>query len=289
MAHKLIQRIGRIKPLWAGIFALTLLLLPTRAYLDEVYYTYDDLGRLVGVTNGDGETAIYTYDAVGNLLSITRVAAGEVGIISFSPYKGVAGTSVTINGVGFSSNPIDNQVTFGGAAGEVTASTATSIQATVPPDAVTGKIAVTTPGGSAVSSQDFEILGSPTITQILPVFGLQGTTIQSFKIIGEYLTGATSIEFSPSAGFVVGNPPSINGDGTLATVSVMIGAAVPVGDYLVTITSPAGTSSTESVPSNTFSVLPNEPALAVAPQAGVFVDNSADRADSPYVGVEVLP
>src|SRR6266496_472843 len=51
--------------------ALVLSILP-KSNGDQAQYFYDDLGRLSGVADSAGNTAIYNYDAVGNLLSITR-------------------------------------------------------------------------------------------------------------------------------------------------------------------------------------------------------------------------
>ncbi|MCI0370958.1 MAG: RHS repeat protein, partial [candidate division NC10 bacterium] len=38
----------------------------------EIRYLYDDLGRLVGVVDPQGNAAEYVYDAVGNILQIKR-------------------------------------------------------------------------------------------------------------------------------------------------------------------------------------------------------------------------
>jgi hypothetical protein len=76
-------------------------------------------------------------------------------ITSFSPTSGRAGTSVTINGktlLGASS------ITFNGVAATFTIDTSTRIRATVPAGATTGKIKVTTPGGSATSATIFTVL-----------------------------------------------------------------------------------------------------------------------------------
>lgn len=43
---------------------------PTHA--DTAQYFYDELGRLVGVVDGQGNAAVYNYEDVGNLLSIRR-------------------------------------------------------------------------------------------------------------------------------------------------------------------------------------------------------------------------
>ena len=187
---------SRIKWWWGFGLLLLSLLVPSPAYLDETQYIYDSFGRLAGEIDSSGNLAIYTYDAVGNLLSITNSAAGEVAIITFSPSKGPVGTVITIDGIGFSSIPIENQVTFGGGLiGEVTSSTPIMIEATVPIGALTGPITVTTPLGSATSNKPFKVF--PTMTSITPTFEFQGQTIDSFTITGRNLEDATEVSFSP--------------------------------------------------------------------------------------------
>jgi YD repeat-containing protein len=84
----------------------SLLIWPGQLQADQAQYFYDELGRLVGVVDGQGNVAVYTYDAVGNLLSIQRFPAGggggTIGIFFFSPSSGLVGTSVTLQGFGFS-------------------------------------------------------------------------------------------------------------------------------------------------------------------------------------------
>jgi uncharacterized repeat protein (TIGR03803 family) len=68
-------------------------------------------------------------------------------IITFSPTSGPVDTQVTIKGSGFIGA---TKVTFGGVkAVSYTVDSGTQITATVPTGAITGKIGVTTPGGSA--------------------------------------------------------------------------------------------------------------------------------------------
>jgi len=58
-----------------ALFALLLLGgFPQSAWPQQprIHYVYDDLGRLVGVVDQDGNAATYTYDAVGNILAIGR-------------------------------------------------------------------------------------------------------------------------------------------------------------------------------------------------------------------------
>ena len=104
------------KILW--ILVLTLgLASALRAQSSPVQYFYDDLGRLVKVVDQNGNFAAYNYDAVGNLLSITRSALpanGGLAILGFTPQRGPAGTTVTIQGQGFSATPSADAVQFNG-------------------------------------------------------------------------------------------------------------------------------------------------------------------------------
>jgi hypothetical protein len=82
-----------------------------------------------------------------------------VTITSFAPASGPEETLVTINGTNFSTTPSNNIVKFNGMLARVTASTVTSITATVPVGATTGPVTVTTArGGSATSSTNFTVI-----------------------------------------------------------------------------------------------------------------------------------
>lgn len=76
-------------------------------------------------------------------------------ILSFSPPSGPVGTPVTINGTSFTGAV---RVTFGGVkATTFTVNTDSQITATVPTGAISGKIQVTTPGGTAASATSFTV------------------------------------------------------------------------------------------------------------------------------------
>lgn len=157
--------------MWATVSVLT-------AQNGPVSYVYDELGRLVGVVDGTGASAVYVYDAVGNLLSIQRHAAGAVTIIDFTPNSGAIGSTVTIRGTGFSATPSQNTVTFNGVAATVTSSSSMEIVTNVPAGASSGSIAVTAPAGSATSSSPFTVGASaPTITSFTPQVGPAGTIV----------------------------------------------------------------------------------------------------------------
>ena len=121
----------------------------------QITYIYDELGRLVGVVDPNGERVIYAYDAVGNLTSISRQSAAQTSIIEFTPNSGAVGKQVIIYGSGFSSTPSQNTVKFNGVVAAVATSTATQIVTNVPAGATTGTINVTTPSGTATSSTSF--------------------------------------------------------------------------------------------------------------------------------------
>jgi hypothetical protein len=75
-------------------------------------------------------------------------------ITSFSPTSGPVGTTVTINGTNFTGA---TSVKFNGVTATFIVNSATKITATVPTGATTGRISVTTPGGTATSTSDFTV------------------------------------------------------------------------------------------------------------------------------------
>ena len=90
----------------------------------------------------------------GKLTSNTIFRVAPV-IISFSPPSGPVGQQVTISGNSFAGT---TKVTFGGVKATVfSVDNDAQITATVPTGAVTGKIQVTTPDGTATSSTDFTV------------------------------------------------------------------------------------------------------------------------------------
>ncbi|MHB9133900.1 MAG: IPT/TIG domain-containing protein [Armatimonadota bacterium] len=76
-------------------------------------------------------------------------------ILSFTPTSGTTSTTVTITGTNFSSA---SSVTFNGAAASYNVNSDTSITAIAPAGVTTGPIAVTTPGGTDVSDDNFVVI-----------------------------------------------------------------------------------------------------------------------------------
>lgn len=112
-------------------------------------------------------------------------------IASFTPSSGEASaTTITVTGTGFGTV---SGVTLGGVAvpsGTGTVASTTQLSFTVPAAAVTGPIAVTTPGGTATSATDFIVV--PAITGLSPTSGAVGTAV---TVTGSGLLGIAQIQF----------------------------------------------------------------------------------------------
>ncbi len=162
------------------LFTMLLVTTSVAAQTPAIQYLYDDVGRVVGVIDGNGASASYTYDAAGNLTAITRHSAGALAILAFTPQAGPIGATIAINGTGFSTTPSQNTTTFNGIGATVQSATSTQLVVTVPAGASTGAIAVTTPNGSAVSGSPFVVtatMGGPTITGLSPTLANPDDTV----------------------------------------------------------------------------------------------------------------
>jgi YD repeat-containing protein len=208
----------------------------------QVTYTYDQLGRLIGVRDPSGNTATYKYDAVGNIVSISRTAAGQVAVLGFTPGGGAAGTPVTVFGNGFSATPADNQVTFNETPATVVSASATQIVTRVPVGATTGAISVTTPAGSARSNEAFVIAASqaPAITAFSPLVGPAGTAIAingtNFDANSSAnkvsLNGRNAVVTAASSVSMMATAPPNSSSGKI-TVATVYGSATSSGDFFV--------------------------------------------------------
>jgi YD repeat-containing protein len=218
------------RPALLFLFVLTCAI-PASA--QTIRYIYDELGRLVGVIDTNGDAAEYHYDAVGNLLSITRSTSSQVNIVDFTPDGGPIGQTVTIYGTGFSATPASNTVTFNGTNATVTSATTTSLIVTVPSGATTGSIAVTSPNGSDTSGTNFTVTANnvPTISSFSPTSAVAGTSVT-----------ITGTNFETTA---ANNQTRFNVSFTAPTASTTTTVTAPVptntGSGRVKIKTPAGT------------------------------------------------
>jgi hypothetical protein len=135
------------------------------------------------------------------------------------------GTSVTITGTHFTGA---TGVRINGTATGFTVVSPTQILTAVPAGATTGRIGLTTPGGTAISSQDFTVVHAPAITSFTPSSGRVGAQV---VVTGTDFHGASRVTFD-------GAPAAF-----LLLSGKLIGATVPAGATTgrISVTTPVGT------------------------------------------------
>jgi YD repeat-containing protein len=254
-------------------------------------YTYDALGRVVQASvPALGIVENYTYDAAGNLLSMTSQSTSTLAISSISSPEGAPGSTVTIVGSGFSTNPSSDIVTVNGVAATVVSATATELVIDIPAGATSGRIEVQAGNSAASSLGVFTVtaaVGAPTIASFLPAVTTTGSTVTltgtGFQsALGDNqvlvnLTPATVTAVTPtSLTFVV---PAFNGtppDGGIFTSANFMAMAAPI-----TITTPYGTatSAADLVISRTY--------FSTAPPV-LTVDSAPVTISTPTGGASLL-
>jgi YD repeat-containing protein len=228
---------------FATLFVVSLFL-AAPVYAD-VSYTYDDLGRIKSVHSASGEVAEYVYDAVGNILQVRRVGIGQLAVTGFDPVSGAVGTSVTIDGSGFSATAASNTVRFNGVTAAVTSATTTSLTATVPAGAATGPISVAVGANTATSLSPFTVVFGagrlpPTIVDFTPKIGPAGTSVTVTGTNFDTAAGATRVSLGgtlatssvASASSLSMTVPARTGSGTIQ-VSTAAGTATSLVDFIV--------------------------------------------------------
>jgi YD repeat-containing protein len=208
-----------------------------------VQYVYDALGRLIGVIDASGNAAAYSYDAVGNITAITRYTNSQVSILQFTPTSGPIGTTVTIYGTGFSSNPSQDTASFNGVTASIISATQNQLVTTVPTGATTGTLSVTSPNGSFTSTQQFTVgvpVGVPTISGFTPPSGLAGNTVtvsgNNFDTVTANdrarINATAALVSSASATQLSISVPASTGSGHI-TVATPSGTAVSTQDFYI--------------------------------------------------------
>jgi YD repeat-containing protein len=207
---------------------------PGAIFAGPVSYSYDELGRLVGVVAATGDSVQYTYDAVGNVLSITRTPGTQSSIFTFSPKSGPVGTQVTISGAGFSSNPAQDAVAFNGTGATVLAASPTQLVAAVPAGSTTGPITVTGPLGSATSASLFTVTsssGTPRIDSFSPPAAMAGTAVT--------ITGMNFDPAPPNDRLIVNLTP-VGVPGAVSSTSMNMNVPSHAGSGHISLNTPAG-------------------------------------------------
>lgn len=195
-------------------------------------YVYDANGRVVAVTQSNGNVAQYNYDALGNLQQVTNLSSGQLAIFTFLPSHGAADTQVTIEGQGFSTTLANDSVSFNGTAGIVLSATANSIVTQVPSGATSGPISVTVSGKTVTSAGSFTVDDTgvpPQITAVSPSVINIGSTVT--------VTGAQLYPITD------GTTVSVGGTGVTPSAQSQSQLQIaPTSGGLVTVQTPFGQS-----------------------------------------------
>jgi len=195
------------------------------------------------VNNSSNDVHYSSKEGVGQPQLVIQTGSGSLpapSIASFTPTSGLAGAEVTITGANFSGA---SSVQFNGvSATTFTVQSAAGIRANVPSGASSGKISVTTGGGTALSAGDFTITtppAAPTIASFTPTSGLTGAEV---TITGANFSGASSVQFNgvsattftvQSAAEIRANVPSGASSGKIS-VTTDGGTALSTDDFTVT-------------------------------------------------------
>lgn len=184
------------------------------------------------------------------------VAQGAAPVISgFTPTIGTPGTAVTVNGSNFQAIGNQNNLTFNTRLATVSAATAGTLTTTVPGSGTSGRLALTTPFGQAVSSQDFFVPPPPrTVTDValtgrMTIGSSQTVSLTAAGKIGLILFDATAgqrvslLVSSSSVGAcgsgsiqLIGAGGSVLGSANLCSGSFVDPAILPVtGTYTLLI------------------------------------------------------
>jgi hypothetical protein len=214
--------------------------------------------------HGSGNVNVTVTTALGtsrtgaaDLFSYQPGPAAPPIVSAVSPSVGRTGTVVSVTGTGFSGA---TSVHFGSVlAANPKVNSDTSITVAAPPGTVTGNpvdVTVTTHAGTSptTSSDQYTYTGAPVVTGVSPNEGspLGGYSV---SISGSAFTGATAVDFGPTASSF-----AIEGDSSIT-------ATVPAGSGTVnlTVVTPAGRSATSSSDQFTYGA----PIVAsVSPDAG---------------------
>jgi hypothetical protein len=240
--------------------------------------------------------------AVGNALRmpIGTFTSGSGGtgptISGFSPSSGAVGTSVTISGSNFSSPTVK----FNGTTATITASTATSITATVPSGATSGKITVEVAGQTtATSATDFTVVAagaplvavSPTSATGLTNYVGQVSASTNYTVTGTNLvsdlvvtasTNAIEVSTNSSTGFTNSFSLAPSGDGTVTkAVYVRISSSAPAGPVNATVSNVSGVASNNFTVSGTVT----QPALTLVLATNSVAENAGANATTGTVGI----
>jgi hypothetical protein len=95
---------------------------------------------------------------------------------------------------------------------------------------------------------------APEIASVTPILAARGSNAVAFVVRGRNLQNVQSLALTPATGIAFG-VVTPSADGTVLTTALNVAPDAPLGQRLVTVTTPAGTTSSEPGPANTFRVV----------------------------------
>ena len=117
-------------------------------------FTVDTPTRITATVPADATKGKIAVSTTAGTATSAAPFIVKPSLVSFTPGNGAAGVVVTISGTGFTDT---SAVKFNGAAAVFQVQSSTQVTATVPAKATTGRISVTTPGGTATSPASFTV------------------------------------------------------------------------------------------------------------------------------------
>jgi hypothetical protein len=146
----------------------------------DYFATLDTANQRLWITvNGVVNSAV-------NLIVTNASVAAQLPVISSIPGSGYVGASILITGRNFTGA---SAVAFNGVSAVFTVNSPTQITATVPASATSGRISVTTPGGTAESAASFIVLAAPAS---LAIYTNSGALLNGFE---DYSWNGTTVNY----------------------------------------------------------------------------------------------
>ncbi len=164
------------------------------------------------------------------LSSSTTDVAGGPSITTFTPTSGPAGTSVAIDGSGFTGA---TKVAFNGTSAVFAVASDTRITATVPAGATTGPIAVTGASATATSSSPFTVTGSITPTKLMYTGATSGSPGASVTLSATLTTSGGSPLSGRTVAFTLAGRSFQGTTSSTGSASVTATAPPASGSYTV--------------------------------------------------------
>lgn len=167
---------------------------------------------VVSVPAGATTGPVHVTTPAGSATSSTSFVVGSTPVPTVSTLSvgvATAGSTITLNGTGFNSNPTFDVVRVSGTIARVQSATATSIVAVVPPNTGSGPVTVTTPGGTGTSKSDLFVPAQSPVPY-------QASQVQSTGTIGFGQTQNVTIGSSGGLGMLA----FVGAAGGVGTVNV---------------------------------------------------------------------